>query len=73
MKWNPEDYTKNSDAQLKWAQELRSNLNLLRSQIKPAGDRSLRIFSINPLLLHNQLAKIAFVARFLAPGDRLQR
>jgi trans-aconitate 2-methyltransferase len=33
MKWNPEDYTKNSDAQLKWAQELRSNLNLLRSQI----------------------------------------
>jgi trans-aconitate 2-methyltransferase len=28
MKWNPEDYAKNSDAQLKWAQELRHNLNL---------------------------------------------
>lgn len=28
MKWNPEDYAKNSDAQLKWAQELRQNLNL---------------------------------------------
>jgi trans-aconitate methyltransferase len=26
--WNPEDYAKNSDAQLKWAQELRTNLNL---------------------------------------------
>jgi trans-aconitate methyltransferase len=28
MRWNPEDYAKNSDAQLKWAQELRKNLNL---------------------------------------------
>lgn len=28
MKWNPEDYAKNSDVQLKWAQELRQNLNL---------------------------------------------
>lgn len=28
MLWNPEDYAKNSDAQLKWAQELRSTLNL---------------------------------------------
>ncbi len=28
MKWNPEDYAKNSDAQLKWARELRQNLNL---------------------------------------------
>jgi trans-aconitate methyltransferase len=28
MKWNPEDYARNSDAQLKWAQELRQNLNL---------------------------------------------
>ena len=28
MKWNPEDYAKSSDAQLKWAQELRQNLNL---------------------------------------------
>lgn len=26
--WNPEDYAKNSDGQLKWAQELRQNLNL---------------------------------------------
>jgi len=26
--WNPEDYAKNSDAQLKWAQELRSHLDL---------------------------------------------
>ena len=26
--WNPEDYAKNSDAQLKWAQELKQNLNL---------------------------------------------
>ena len=26
--WNPEDYAKNSDAQLKWAQELRKNLDL---------------------------------------------
>lgn len=26
--WNPEDYAKNSDAQLKWARELRSNLDL---------------------------------------------
>jgi trans-aconitate 2-methyltransferase len=26
--WNPEDYAKNSDAQLKWAKELRSHLNL---------------------------------------------
>ena len=26
--WNPEDYAKNSDAQLKWARELRQNLNL---------------------------------------------
>lgn len=26
--WNPEDYAKNSDAQLKWAQELRATLNL---------------------------------------------
>jgi trans-aconitate 2-methyltransferase len=26
--WNPEDYAKHSDAQLKWAQELRANLNL---------------------------------------------
>jgi trans-aconitate 2-methyltransferase len=28
MKWNPEDYALNSDAQLKWARELRQNLNL---------------------------------------------
>ncbi|MBD2579719.1 methyltransferase domain-containing protein [Oscillatoria sp. FACHB-1406] len=28
MRWNPEDYAKNSDAQLKWAQELIVNLNL---------------------------------------------
>jgi len=28
MKWNPEDYARNSDAQLQWAQELRQNLNL---------------------------------------------
>lgn len=26
--WNPEDYAKNSDAQLKWSRELRSHLNL---------------------------------------------
>lgn len=26
--WNPEDYAKNSDAQLKWAIQLRKNLNL---------------------------------------------
>ncbi|MBC7969262.1 MAG: methyltransferase domain-containing protein [Verrucomicrobia bacterium] len=26
--WNPEDYAKNSDAQLKWARELRQTLNL---------------------------------------------
>jgi trans-aconitate 2-methyltransferase len=26
--WNPEDYARNSDAQLKWARELRSHLNL---------------------------------------------
>jgi trans-aconitate 2-methyltransferase len=26
--WNPEDYAKHSDAQLKWAQELRATLNL---------------------------------------------
>jgi trans-aconitate methyltransferase len=26
--WNPEDYANNSDAQLKWAGELRENLNL---------------------------------------------
>ena len=26
--WNPEDYAKNSDAQLKWARELRSQLHL---------------------------------------------
>ena len=26
--WNPEDYAKNSDAQLKWAQQLRKNLDL---------------------------------------------
>jgi trans-aconitate 2-methyltransferase len=26
MQWNPEDYAKNSDAQLKWARELRQNL-----------------------------------------------
>lgn len=28
MMWNPEDYAKNSDAQLKWAGELRESLNL---------------------------------------------
>jgi trans-aconitate 2-methyltransferase len=28
MKWNPEDYARNSDAQLKWAQELRRHLDL---------------------------------------------
>ena len=28
--WNPEDYAKNSDAQLKWAQELRKNIDLSR-------------------------------------------
>ncbi|MCU0568661.1 MAG: methyltransferase domain-containing protein [Oculatellaceae cyanobacterium Prado106] len=28
MKWNPEDYARNSDAQLKWARELRQNLSL---------------------------------------------
>lgn len=28
MMWNPEDYAKNSDAQLKWAQDLRNTLNL---------------------------------------------
>jgi trans-aconitate 2-methyltransferase len=28
MQWNPEDYAKNSDAQLKWAQELRQTLAL---------------------------------------------
>ena len=26
--WNPEDYAKNSDAQLKWARSLTKNLNL---------------------------------------------
>ena len=26
--WNPVDYAKNSDAQLKWAQELRNNIDL---------------------------------------------
>ncbi len=26
--WNPEDYAKNSDAQLKWARELREKLEL---------------------------------------------
>jgi len=26
--WNPEDYAKNSDAQLKWARELKSHLDL---------------------------------------------
>ena len=26
--WNPEDYAKNSDAQLKWAQSLKQNINL---------------------------------------------
>lgn len=28
MMWNPEDYAKHSDAQLKWAKELRKDLNL---------------------------------------------
>lgn len=28
MKWNPEDYAKNSDAQLQWARELRQKLHL---------------------------------------------
>jgi trans-aconitate 2-methyltransferase len=28
MRWNPEDYAKNSDAQLKWARELRADLDL---------------------------------------------
>lgn len=28
MMWNPEDYAKNSHAQLKWAQELRKNIDL---------------------------------------------
>ncbi len=28
MKWNPENYARNSDAQLKWAQELRQTLHL---------------------------------------------
>lgn len=26
--WNPQDYAKNSDAQLKWARQLRSHFNL---------------------------------------------
>ena len=26
--WNPKDYAKNSDAQLKWAEELRRSLDL---------------------------------------------
>lgn len=30
--WNPEDYAKNSDAQLKWARELRKNINLQQYQ-----------------------------------------
>lgn len=30
--WNPEDYAKNSNAQLKWAQELRNNLNLQNNE-----------------------------------------
>lgn len=30
--WNPEDYAKNSDAQLKWAQELRQNIDLSKYQ-----------------------------------------
>jgi len=30
--WNPEDYAKNSDAQLKWAQQLRSQINLEGSE-----------------------------------------
>lgn len=28
--WNPQDYAKNSDAQLKWARELRKNIDLQR-------------------------------------------
>jgi trans-aconitate methyltransferase len=28
MKWNPADYAKSSDVQLKWAQELQANLHL---------------------------------------------
>lgn len=32
MKWNPHDYAKNSDAQLKWARELRSRLSLNGSE-----------------------------------------
>ncbi len=30
--WNPEDYAKNSDAQLKWAQELKKNLDLQNNE-----------------------------------------
>ena len=30
--WNPEDYAKNSDTQLKWAQELRSRLHLIGTE-----------------------------------------
>ncbi|HTL90659.1 MAG TPA: methyltransferase domain-containing protein [Leptolyngbya sp.] len=32
MRWNPHDYAKNSDAQLKWAKELRSRLLLTGSE-----------------------------------------
>ena len=32
--WNPEDYAKNSDAQLKWAQSLKKNIDLLSKDEK---------------------------------------
>lgn len=32
MQWNPQDYAKNSEAQLKWARELRSRLSLNGSE-----------------------------------------
>ena len=50
--WNPEDYAKNSDAQLKWAQSLLKNINLFTKYV-PEQKRDRFIVQFVDLYLAN--------------------
>lgn len=72
MMWNPEDYAKNSDAQLKWAQELREHLELQGNESvldvgcgdgKITADFSLALPSGRIIGVDSSLEMIAYATR----------
>ena len=69
--WNPEDYAKNSDAQLKWAQELRQNIDLPKYQSildvgcgdgKITADFAATLPSSNVMGIDSSAAMVAYAA-----------